>query len=224
MSLGKAQKDVAEFATKILGLPQPPRPVQLTANRFAALVEHLEEELNELKAPDSFDFEIEAGADALVDIIYLALRGLHEMGVDAEAAFNEVHAANMRKERGYLNKRPAAAGFDAIKPIDWAGPNWKKVLSPKDLNAEAVQQTAEELVMSRAELYGSFKERAVLVDKLILALEEHPNYYGKLQSNHRHALRMITEKMGRIIVGGDPGYADNWKDIAGYAELVVKDQ
>ena len=93
-----------------------------------------------------------------------------------------------------------------------------------NLNQQAIAQTAEQLVMSREELYGSFKERATVVDMMTDAVEEHPNWRHRLKANHRHALRMIIEKIGRIVVGGDPAYPDNWKDIQGYAKLAEKDQ
>jgi hypothetical protein len=33
---------------------------------------------------------------------------------------------------------------------------------------------------------------------------------------------MIVHKIGRIL-NGDPNYDDSWADIAGYAQLVVKE-
>lgn len=40
-----------------------------------------------------------------------------------------------------------------------------------------------------------------------------------LMSDQEDALTMIAVKISRI-VNGDPDYADNWADIAGYATLV----
>ena len=36
------------------------------------------------------------------------------------------------------------------------------------------------------------------------------------------AITMIANKLGRVI-NGDPYYDDSWRDIAGYATLVVKE-
>lgn len=38
----------------------------------------------------------------------------------------------------------------------------------------------------------------------------------------REALEMIAHKIARI-VNGDPGYLDNWNDLAGYAQLVAQE-
>jgi hypothetical protein len=37
----------------------------------------------------------------------------------------------------------------------------------------------------------------------------------------REGLEMIAHKIARVL-NGDPGYADNWHDIAGYATLVER--
>lgn len=230
---------VGNFTQHILGIPKPGGLVLLDKSRKAALCEHLTEELEELNGSSLVDKTYEQGikdeADALIDLIYIATRGLVEMGFTPEAAqlaFNEVHAANMRKVRGSNAKRPEAGAYDAIKPQDWVGPNWDLVLQfalqnkekPSSLNEQAASQTASQLVVSREELYGSFRERAEVVDVMTDAVEHHPHWKKKLKANHRHAIRMIIEKIGRIVAGGDPSYADNWKDIQGYANLAEKDQ
>lgn len=226
MSLGQAQKQVGHFATTILHLPSPVSPQTLSTSRKIAAVEHLWEELKELNTANNLADQ----GDALVDLIYVALRALWEMGIDAEKAFNEVHRANMEKVHGSKDSRPGSTGFDAVKPKGWIGPNWSYILSAKDddcstsLNAEATAQTANELIMSREELYGSFSDRARLVDQVMDVLEMHDNWVMRLTPTHRHALRMIVEKIGRIMAGGNPAYKDNWKDIAGYATLVEKDK
>jgi hypothetical protein len=41
-----------------------------------------------------------------------------------------------------------------------------------------------------------------------------------LHADQQEALDMICHKIGRII-NGDANYDDSWRDIAGYAQLVV---
>jgi hypothetical protein len=41
-----------------------------------------------------------------------------------------------------------------------------------------------------------------------------------LDDDMQESLDMITHQIGRIIAG-DPGFADHWRDIAGYAQLVA---
>lgn len=224
---------VADFATKILCLPRLVNVQPLDVSRKLALLEHLREELRELQTASitSKQASITNDADALIDIMYICARGLFEMGFSpeqAQFAFEEVHRANMDKKPGVNSKRPESAKFDAVKPNGWKGPDWDMILSFDEfstyLNEQAATQTAEQLVVSREELYGSFRERAEVVDVLTDAVESHPNWKQRLQANHRHAIRMILEKIGRVVVGGDPSYADNWKDIQGYAKLAEKDQ
>lgn len=67
-------------------------------------------------------------ADALVDLVYVALGMAHLHGFPWHALFAEVHKANMAKvhangdsKRGYK--------FDVVKPSDWKAPNIGKVLA-----------------------------------------------------------------------------------------------
>ena len=89
----------------------------------------------------------------------------------------------------------------------------------------------------RGTRYGSFAEQALLGQDLKdiiraqiakrCAQDGFTNRYGddllyamETHSMVREALEMICTKMARII-NGDPTYADNWLDIAGYAKLVA---
>lgn len=46
-----------------------------------------------------------------------------------------------------------------------------------------------------------------------------PNW-EMMEPDSKEALRIIANKIGRIL-NGDPEYDDNWRDIAGYATLVL---
>lgn len=72
----------------------------------------------------------------------------------------------------------------------------------------------------REERYGSFEGHA----KISQALKEvmlNTSSFDSLASDQREALEMIQHKVARIL-NGDPNYADNWIDIAGYATLVKR--
>lgn len=139
----------------------------------------------------------------------------------------------MRKVNGSLDKRPSAGPHDAVKPEGWVGPDWDYIhtgnrdtgaeVAPRQEyptgNWEADAPAGEKICTDRAHRYGSFRERAQVVDQITDALESHPHWNTQLRPEHRHALRMIAEKMGRIVVGNEPDYADNWDDIGGYAHL-----
>jgi len=68
--------------------------------------------------------DLHGEVDALIDLIYFAAGRMQEMGVDGQRALQAVHAANMRKVRGELAKRPGSLGHDAIKPVGWVGPDY----------------------------------------------------------------------------------------------------
>lgn len=218
--------DAWEFATKILNIqiPDVGKPRGLSLERTRAKAEHITEELDEIEdSTNLFDH-----ADGLLDILYIAFGALAEMGfTDAQvsAMWDEVHAANMRKVNGSQAKRPNAGPHDAIKPEGWRGPDLAKVLvKEKSLKIEIEPLNQPEGVLDRSELYGSFKERAEVVSDIMEALQSHPHWRAKLRAEHQHALRMIAEKMGRIVAGNNPDYSDNWADIAGYAFLAEKGQ
>ena len=44
--------------------------------------------------------------------------------------------------------------------------------------------------------------------------------WNSLAPDQRECLEMIAHKIGRIL-NGDPNYDDSWRDIVGYAQLVV---
>lgn len=69
----------------------------------------------------------------------------------------------------------------------------------------------------RGSRYGDWFEDSACADGLIQHLKDYG--WKDVPPMQRHALRMILTKVSRI-VNGDPTYADNWHDIAGYATLV----
>ena len=71
----------------------------------------------------------------------------------------------------------------------------------------------------RGERYGNYREQTAISNKIKEAMQEVPAYWS-MESDQKDALEMIAVKMSRI-VNGDPDYADNWADIAGYAMLVA---
>jgi hypothetical protein len=76
-----------------------------------------------------------------------------------------------------------------------------------------------EMLAGREARYGSFEYHALISQTLKDDMRQHPGW-GLLVSDQREALEMIAHKIARIL-NGDPDYADNWIDIAGYATLVA---
>lgn len=74
-----------------------------------------------------------------------------------------------------------------------------------------------ETLQEREKNYGDFAETAGAAHDIkgaIAAWEK-----SNLSPPQKEALDMIAVKIARIITG-NPDYADNWHDIAGYATLV----
>lgn len=88
-------------------------------------IKFLQEELTETQnAVDNKDAE--EIVDGLIDLCVVAIGTLDAFGIDAYEAWDEVHQANMSKERGVKESRPNPLGLpDLIKPSDWKGPEHK---------------------------------------------------------------------------------------------------
>lgn len=76
----------------------------------------------------------------------------------------------------------------------------------------------EETLKERGNRYGPFISHAWFAEKINQVFEASENW-PLMQPDNKEALRIIANKIGRIL-NGDPEYDDNWRDIAGYATLV----
>ncbi len=90
--MNKQYEQVADFQRKMLQ-PVLRQPTRLDEDRRNERYEYMIEELDEfLTASGVVD-----QADAMIDLMYLALGTMVEMGVKPEQLFNIVHEANMSK-------------------------------------------------------------------------------------------------------------------------------
>ena len=82
----------------------------------------LDEELEETKTAIENGDASEV-VDGLIDLCVIAIGTLDAFDVDARAAWNRVHKANMTKEVGVKESRPNPLGLpDMIKPEGWESP------------------------------------------------------------------------------------------------------
>ena len=79
----------------------------------------------------------------------------------------------------------------------------------------------EQLITERGSRYGKFKDGAEIMQELKDVMRGVDGWHN-LTPSQREALDMIQHKIGRIL-NGDPTYDDSWKDIAGYATLIVNE-
>ena len=78
-----------------------------------------------------------------------------------------------------------------------------------------------EMLEGRQARYGSFQGHAEISQVLKQVIHSAAKARNKeLEHDQLEALDMIAHKIARVI-NGDPNYADNWNDIAGYATLVA---
>lgn len=134
-------KKVSIFCMDIVKLPAPKAPRLLSPDRLQFYLGAANEELREFTEA-THDGDIGEAADALVDLIYFTLGRLYEMGVPADTIFDDVHRANMTKERG-RKPREVRHDDDAIKPADWTPPDhsWLACLSPAAIEAAKLRAT-----------------------------------------------------------------------------------
>lgn len=79
----------------------------------------------------------------------------------------------------------------------------------------------EDVLKERGVKYGNYLEQTKISEDIVKSMSR-PIRRRNLQlaSDQADALQMIAVKISRIL-NGDPDYADNWRDIAGYATLVA---
>jgi hypothetical protein len=104
------------------------RPRHLT-NRL--LIERREKMLEEL---GEFDTAAEAQdlakmADALIDLVYFAKGTAVLLGLPWEELWDDVHRANMAKERGAKMRQGHLHKVDAVKPEGWIPPTTEHILA-----------------------------------------------------------------------------------------------
>ena len=76
-----------------------------------------------------------------------------------------------------------------------------------------------EMLEGRATRYGRFEGHAKISQALKNVMQSQLGWQ-RLTDDQCEALEMVQHKIARIL-NGDPNYADNWIDIAGYSTLVA---
>ena len=116
-------KDVKDFHQKF-GLLCHDTPGHLSRRKLGERIEFLSEELNEfIEACKTQDLAEQA--DALVDLVYVALGTAVMLGLPWDELWADVQRANMAKVRG-VGKRGHAV--DCVKPPGWSPPQGHAIL------------------------------------------------------------------------------------------------
>ena len=95
------------------------------------------------------------------------------------------------------------------------------IMDGKEHYATLCDDPTEALITERGSRYGKFKDGAEIMQSLKDTMRD-VDGWSNLTASQKEALDMIQHKIGRIL-NGDPTYDDSWKDIAGYATLIVNE-
>jgi len=76
----------------------------------------------------------------------------------------------------------------------------------------------EYTLAARANKYGDFADVARISQEFQEIAHNSPGW-AAMNTTQREGATLILHKLARAL-SGDPTYADNWHDIAGYAKLV----
>ena len=111
-------EDVADFHGAVLQVEPASSPTiisqEFCMERFRFMSEEIEEFVDA-----GIKGDMVGVADALADVIYVALGTAHQMGLPFQAIWDHVHRANMRKVRGGTKR---GNKVDARKPEGWVPP------------------------------------------------------------------------------------------------------
>lgn len=115
--------DVRAFQRKF-GQLLNDQPRHLTHRKLRERVECMSEELDEF-TDCALHQDLEGMADALVDLVYFALGTANMMGLPWRELWDDVHRANMAKERGVTHR---GHKVDCRKPEGWVPPRTHEIL------------------------------------------------------------------------------------------------
>lgn len=120
-------EDVAAFHERF-GLTYNGKPRLLDSATIRFRLKFLEEELMEFRVSAISD-DMPGMADALVDLVYVAMGTAYMMGLPWQPLWNEVQRANMSKVRaGSADESKRGSSLDVVKPEGWKGPDIEGVL------------------------------------------------------------------------------------------------
>lgn len=110
--------DIEEFHEHVLNLEKPTQVGIISDEFILERTRFLNEEVEEFTIT-GMSGDMVGVADALADIVYVALGTAWQMGLPFQDIWNVVHNANMKKVRG-VTKR--GNKNDAAKPPGWQSP------------------------------------------------------------------------------------------------------
>lgn len=178
-------------------------PGSLPPHRKDFRAKFLFEELKEYTDAESIADEI----DALVDLIYVAIGALLEMGVNPIKAFEPVQEANMAKLRGETKRGEV---YDAVKPPGWTPPDHEAVLRDLVLRAEvrpALLEATKIMLERGAKYNGGTVRRA--------------DHFPFRERSVFEAMWLKAIRLRADIENGNPINRDHPRDLINYAGFMI---
>lgn len=116
-------KDVREMYLKygLISGEETPHITPHMEHRINHLKEELQETIDAVENNDLLEV-----IDGLIDLMVISAGTLEMCGIKSQFHWDDVHRANMSKERGVNPKR--GHNIDIVKPEGWVGPNHARVL------------------------------------------------------------------------------------------------
>lgn len=109
-------------------VPEAETPSLLSQEKFDFRFGFLDEELTEFLMSYR-ENDLVGMADALVDLVYVAMGTAAMMGLPWQDLWDEVQRANMSKVRAqHAGQSKRGSALDVIKPEGWTGPDHYKIL------------------------------------------------------------------------------------------------
>ena len=192
-------------------------PEIIEIHKKDVFIEEWEQALKELKKGDEYMITADGSwiewRDEFIDLLVI--------GCDSIVAIRKA------KKTPFPSNNDLANAFRSVgKSMCSNGLNVSENNETKERQGETEQahrqaENLDGILAERGARYGSFASQAAFSQYLKDTLRKHKNY-DELMYSQKEALEMIMHKISRIL-NGDPNYDDSWRDIAGYAELIVKE-
>lgn len=109
-------------------VPEAKAPSLLSQEKFDFRFKFLKEELAEFLMGHE-EGDLVDMADALIDLVYVAMGTAAMMGLPWQDLWDEVQRANMSKVRAqHAGQSKRGSALDVVKPQGWIGPDHNKIL------------------------------------------------------------------------------------------------
>lgn len=136
---------------------------------------------------------------------------------------NPLRAKRRRDAVQYLIKNPTANAYQVSKATKCSYTYAAKLIKQRGTPVEKLVDKPVSLLDVREKTHGNYAVTAEISQSLKDLIAHKATVYGlALTYSHWESLDMICVKIARIL-SGNADEPDHWRDIAGYANLIVRE-